>query len=293
MMLVVKKSKHGVGDTMEKDNQYSATITEELNEDFFLPQPFTPKFPEKSPLLPKSPTFPGLPPSLEPQTILPEELLTTSYAIIGKKKSSKSSKEAILRRKKTFVEKVFIELVKKFPEEEMQKLNWLEFYQDLSVGMQNSSAPLQQQQVQKPISPYFVSEKTLCSNSVKVRHASLKARFQKMAHKKVVALCAQDHFQLACTLAKLWEVAVRIVEHQDHLGTTLFELAEKMVASAKNLPLAYSPIDEEKTLVHISSFKMSTKGGSKKLKVEQQNTIYEFAKNSLLFGYEYFGIAEP
>src|SRR5207248_1328216 len=70
--------------------------------------------------------------SLESQNPpLPDELFVTSYAIIGKKKSSRPPRDLQMRRKKTFVQKVFLELVGKFSEDNLQALLYLDFYQEL------------------------------------------------------------------------------------------------------------------------------------------------------------------
>src|ERR1700726_1101108 len=77
---------------------------------------------------------------IEPQNALPDELLATSYAIIGKKKSSKSPRDAQRRRQKTFVQKVFLELVQKFSEDDLQSLLYLDFYQELCNGIAPNGA---------------------------------------------------------------------------------------------------------------------------------------------------------
>ena len=232
--------------------------------------------------------------AIEHQNALPDELLVTSYAIIGKKKSSKSPRDMQMRRKKTFVQKVFLELVNKFSEDELQTLLYLDFYQELCNGIAPNGQNNQSLHfLHRPVSPYFISEQNGNPNQPKLRHASLKSRFLKMAHKRVIALRPTDHFQLSCTLSSLWEQAVRLVEQQNHLGSTLYEIAEKLVSLGKTLPDNFSPLEEKKNLVHISSFKMTTKGAGAKLKADQSQKIKEFIEISLLFGYEYFGIAKP
>ncbi len=232
--------------------------------------------------------------SVESATPMPDELFATSYAIIGKKKSSKQDRTEQSRRKKTFVQKVFLELVNKFSEDDLQALLYLDFYQELCTGI---TPPCQSNQsmhfLHRPLSPYFISEQKGNQPPTKVRHASLKLRFLKMAHKRIVTIRPKDHFQLACTLSSLWEHAIRIVEQQNHIGSTLHSFAEKMVVVGKILPAAFCPAEEMKNLVHISSYKMTTKLGCTKVKAEQHSKIQEFIEISLLFGYEYFGIAEP
>src|SRR4029077_14097691 len=97
-------------------------------------------------------------------------------------------------------------------------------------------------------------------------------------HKRVITLRPTDHFQLACTLSSLWEQAVRIVEQQNHLGSTLYAIADLLVTLGKTLPDNFSPIEEKTNLVHISSFKLTTKGTGAKLKADQSQKINEFAK---------------
>ncbi len=226
-------------------------------------------------------------------TPLPDELFATSYAIIGKKKSSKQDREEQTRRKKTFVQKVFLELVSKFSEEDLQALLYLDFYQELCSGITPQGANNQSLHfLHRPMSPYFISEQKGNQPPSKVRHASLKLRFLKMAHKRIIAIRPKDHFQLACTLSSLWEQAIRIVEQQNHVGSTLHIFAEQLVAYGKLVPPAFCPLEEKKNLVHISSYRMTTKSVCTKVKADQSCKIQEFIDIALQFGYEYFGIAE-
>ena len=229
-----------------------------------------------------------------PSNSLTEELLTTSYAIIGKKKSIRSARELRMRCKKTFVQKVFLQIVDKFSEKQLQSLLYLDFFQELCSGivpyphMTGFSTYFHN----RPASPYFVRGQN-GNKPPKIRHASLKQRFLKLAHTRTIALRPKDHFQLACTLQTLWEEATRIVEHGSHLGSTLHTMAEQVLAIAKELPTYYNPLEEKKNLIHISSFKIPAKTVVKRLKPQSLALIERFIQSSIVFGYEYFGLAEP
>ncbi|HXF29536.1 MAG TPA: hypothetical protein VN457_06765 [Chlamydiales bacterium] len=224
----------------------------------------------------------------------PDNVMGPSFAIIGRKRLSKAARELRLRRRKTFVQKVFLELVNKFSEIDLQSLLYLDFYQELCDGLmpfpsQESTAP---HFLHRPVSPYFI-KKAHDVKEPKIRHKDLKQRFLKLSHKRAICLRPKDPFQLACTLQSMWEQALRLVEHQYSRGTTLFEQAEKMVAAGKTLPQSFCPFEEKKSLMHISSLKMPLKGGKKRLKHIQEAKIKEFIQATLAFGFEFSGLAQP
>jgi len=227
------------------------------------------------------------------QKTAPDNVMGPSFAIIGRKRLTKAARELRLRRKKTFVQKVFLELVNCFSEEDMQALLYLDFYQELCDGLLPfPQEPVSPHFLHRPVSPYFVKNQNSRAEP-KIRHKDLKQRFLKLAQKRVIAFRPKDNFQLACTLQSLWEQASRIVEHQNHLGSTLFTTAEKMTASGKLLPPAFCPYEEKKNLMHISSLKMPVKGQKKRLKPIYEERIQEFISAVLQFGYEYSGLAKP
>jgi hypothetical protein len=227
------------------------------------------------------------------EKIAPDDVMGPSFAIIGRKRLTKAARELRLRRKKTFVQKVFLELVACFSETDMQALLYLDFYQELCDGL----LPFPQEAVSphflhRPVSPYFVKNQNQHRES-KIRHKNLKQRFLKLAQKRTIVFRPKDNFQLACTLQSLWEQSIRIVEHQNYMGSTLFTTAEKMAESAKLLPPAFCPYEEKKNLMHISSLKIPTKSKKKKLKPIYEERIQDFISAVLQFGYEYSGLAKP
>lgn len=223
-----------------------------------------------------------------------DEVMPPSYAIIGKKKSSNSCRDMRLRRKKTFVQKIFLELVNRFSEQSLQALLYLDFYQELcdGVGPCLQGGALQAYPACRPASPYFVSDQKNFKEA-KIRHATLKERFLKMANKRAIAFRPKDNFQLACTLQSLWEHAVRMVEHQSHFGSTLYTIAEAVMKKSKELPQSLSPFEEKKSLVHISSFKLPKNDARKAVKAKENPRTKDFIETVLHFGYEYFGLAQP
>lgn len=216
--------------------------------------------------------------------------LITSYAVIGKKKSAKSPRDTYVRRQKTFVQKVFLELIYRFSETTLQALLHLNFYQEICKSLahnrniNNSQTP---HLSNTPLSPYFVS-----NSQRNINQTALKSRFLKMIRKKNVALRPTDHFQLACALSDLWEQAIRIVEQQTHTSSSIYKTAEKLVTSAKQLPEKLSPLEDKKNLVHISSFKIKpkTKPRASAKKIPQNQSIQSFIDMALTFGQEYLGI---
>ncbi|MDB6081028.1 MAG: hypothetical protein JWO53_300 [Chlamydiia bacterium] len=231
---------------------------------------------------------------LTPSLDFQNDVRTPSYAIIGKKKITIACRDMRLRRKKTFVQKIFLELINKFSEESLQALLYLDFYQELCDGilphLPGNSIPAHF--THRPMSPYFVSDQKN-TEQVKLRHASLKERFLKMASKRCISFKPKDHFQLACTLQSLWEQSVRMIEHQSHFGTSFYQIAEQMVRAAKELPQNFSPFEEKKNLVHISSFKLAITKTRKSKKAKENPRIQEFIEAALHFGYEYFGLTQP
>lgn len=227
------------------------------------------------------------------QKSAPDDVMGPSFAIIGRKRLTKAARELRLRRKKTFVQKVFLELVNCFSEEDMQALLYLDFYQELCDGLLPfPQEPVSPHFLHRPVSPYFVKNQS-SHREPKIRHKDLKQRFLKLAHKRIISFRPKDNFQLACTLQSLWEQALRIVEHQNHLGSTLFTTAEKMAESGKQLPPALCPYEEKKNLMHISSLKVPAKTQKKKLKPIYEARVQEFVTAVLQFGYEYSGLAKP
>lgn len=214
-------------------------------------------------------------------------LHTNSSIVVGYKKSSKSNYDFRERSKKTYVQKVFLELVHKFSDEQIQKLLYLDLYQEicnetkLQVGSFHNANPLH-----CPASPYFVQGQKFARS----KHAPIKSRFLKMAQKRGIQVQAKDPFQLACTLGFLWEQAARIVDQQKQVGSHLYLKAEALILKAKELPAQFSPFEEKKTLVHISTFKMPAKSTQRKLKNEEKLVIQESIDCVLLFGYEYYGL---
>jgi hypothetical protein len=211
-----------------------------------------------------------------------------SYTIIGYKKSKKSTYDFRLRSKKTYVQKVFLELVNKFSDEQIQKLLYLDLYQDVcnETRLHLANYHVSTNPLHCPASPYFVQGQKFA----KSKHSSIKTRFLKMAQKRGIQVQAKDPFQLACTLQFLWEQAVRIVEQQKHVGSHLFAKADALVTIAKQLPDNFSPFEEKKTLVHISTFKMPAKSASRKLKADEKLRLTECIERVLRFGYEYYGL---
>jgi len=221
------------------------------------------------------------------------DLGTGSYAMLGHINLPKSAREVRQRRRKTFVQKVFLDLVSKFSEDELQKLLWLDFYQELCdrITPHYQDGIIRPNFLHRPASPYFVTEQK-AERKTEVRHAALKARFLKMANRRLVKIKPRDRFQLACTLGGLWEGALRIWEQGQYHTSTIFALAEKMTTLARALPKACSPFEDKKNLVHISSLKIPSKTKGRRFSPTQIKHIREFGEASLAFGYEYYGLAE-
>ena len=116
----------------------------------------------------------------------PNLVQPTSYAIIGHKNTTRSAHDLRLRRKKTFVQKVFLELIHQFSPEEMQKVSYFNLYQELCIELTPSSqgGAIRPRLLMRPASPYFSTGKKNTNIPVKTRHASIKERFLKMASKQ-------------------------------------------------------------------------------------------------------------
>lgn len=221
------------------------------------------------------------------------DLGTASYALLGQIQLPKSARDVRQRRRKTFVQKVFLDLVAKFSEEENQKLLWLDFYQELCdrITPHYQDGLLRPNFVHRPASPYFAAEQKT-GRKTEIRHAALKTRFLKMANRRLVKIRAQDRFQLACMLQNLWEGAHRIWEQGQYHTSTIFSLAEKMTNLAKALPKSCSPFEEKKNLVHISSLQVPSKTKGRRFSPAQVKHIRQFGESALAFGYEYYGLTE-
>lgn len=217
-----------------------------------------------------------------------------SHTIIGQKTVSRSAHDLRLRRKKTFVQKVFLELIHKFSDEKIQKISYFNLYQELCIELTPTSqgGAMRPRLLMRPASPYFSTGQKNATIPVKMRHASIKERFLKMASKKKIAICCTDRFQLACTLQNLWEHAVHMTEQQYNAGTHLYNKAEQLLNLAKELPGAFYPLEENKSFIHISSFTNPFKSASEKLKAPQKAAIEAFIEAVVAFGDEYYGIAE-
>lgn len=211
-----------------------------------------------------------------------------SSITLGYKKASKTTHDFRARRKKTYVQKMFLELVYKFSDAQVQKLLYLDLYQEicnetkLELFISHSSPHL----FHCPASPYFSHAQKLA----KGKHATIKSRFFELIKKQDIVLQPKDPFQLACTLQDFWEQAARIIEQQKQMGSILYAKAEALINCAKTLPTAFYPFEEKKTLVHISSVKMSSKGSTGRLKTEEKLVINTCIEKALQFGYEYYGL---
>lgn len=210
-----------------------------------------------------------------------------SCELIGTTK--RTAKEWRLRKKQTFVLKVFYDLVRRIKENDLQKLIYLSFYHELCENINQSH--MHESQNATTASPYY-QDKTSDPDK-KTPHERLKKRFQKLASKRCVKLLSKDPFQLACTLQLLWEQAASIIDHQQHRASASFKVAERLLQAAGSLPASYSPLADQSTLLHISSLKMSSKQRQKRITAKQKLIIQEFLSIAFEFGYEYFNLSTP
>jgi|GEM_PF-4403209 len=207
----------------------------------------------------------------------------SSYTVLGQIKSYRHER---LRRKKPFVQKIFIDFVGRLSPDALQQLCYLNFYQELCSSLRpslkNRSGAAKEGGA---FSPYFIDGQ---KNEQK-RHKTLKQRFCLLAQRRTIRLQPKEPFQLACTLENLWEAALHLSDGGKAQSAQAKILAEKLVEQAKKLPKSYCLFLEKKDFVHISSLKM-TRPTKRRLSSNQQNLVQEFLVTLLSFGYEYYNL---
>ncbi len=217
---------------------------------------------------------------------LPNLIKPISYTLVGQKSTFRTAQDCRLRRKKTYVQRVFLELVHKCSEETIQKLAYFNLYQELCIELTPTSDgdTMRPRLFYKASSPYFSQGEKNNKKERKTRHAAIKKQFLKMAEKRMLHLSCIDFFQLACTLQSLWEQAVRMVEQQYNAGSDLYKKAEMLLQLAKDLPPHFYPLEENKNFIHTSSFTTPFKSASPRLKAPQKLSITMFLQKVLEFG---------
>src|SRR5581483_6494862 len=127
------------------------------------------------------------------------------------------------QRKKGYVQKVFVLIALKCAPDDLQKLLYLDLYQEIA---QRAELPPHGKKIKtssnsRLSSPYFVQ-----GRRPKSKHLPLALRFLKMIKRRKVQLLPKDPLQPACAFQHLWEEAHQMVEQQKETDSPLFEKAD-------------------------------------------------------------------